>query len=132
MKIYKLPVKSKYVLGEAYARPTEIKGISIHHSLFGISLSLTGTLMIRSGFHWDGASGPAVDIKEFMRPSLVHDALYILMRDRFLSADYREYADQLLREMCLEEGMSEWYANLVYYSVRKFGGNALKKKMKLL
>ena len=56
-----------------------------------------------------------------MRGSLVHDALYQLMR---LSAlDYRVHrqrADELLREICLEAGMSSFRAWYVYQGVHLF------------
>jgi len=37
-----------------------------------------GSLCIREGYSWDGPSGPAIDTVDFMRGSLVHDALYQL------------------------------------------------------
>jgi hypothetical protein len=39
-----------------------------------------GLLVILSGYAWDGASGPTIDTDSTMRGSLVHDALYQLMR----------------------------------------------------
>ena len=32
-------------------------------------------LVIKKGYAWDGPSGPTIDTKNFMRGSLVHDAL---------------------------------------------------------
>ena len=45
----------------------------------------------------DGPSGPAIDTKNFMRASLVHDALYQLMRLGTLDKSRRQYADRLLQ-----------------------------------
>ena len=45
-----------------------------------LSLSSDGILTIRKSYAWDGPSGPTIDTMDFMRGSLVHDALYQLMR----------------------------------------------------
>ena len=45
-----------------------------------IVLTMDGLLTINKGYAWDGPSGPTIDTKSFMRGSLVHDALYQLMR----------------------------------------------------
>ena len=56
-----------------------------------------------------------------MQGSLVHDALYQLMREKYLDLKYREYADELLRTMCIEDSMSKLRARFVYWGVRIFG-----------
>jgi hypothetical protein len=57
-----------------------------------------------------------------MRGSLVHDALYQLMRERRLDEEtYREPADRLLQKMCKEDGMSAPRAWWVYQAVHFFG-----------
>jgi hypothetical protein len=48
-----------------------------------------GTLVISPGYAWDGASGPTYDSKSSMRASLVHDALYQLMRLGLLSQSFK-------------------------------------------
>ena len=58
-----------------------------------------------------------------MRGSLVHDALYQLMREGLLDLGWRETADQELRRVCLEDGMSAIRAWWVYKAVR-FGGES--------
>lgn len=80
-----------------------------------------GILTIDAGYSWDGPSGPAIDTDNFMNPSLVHDALYQLIREGHLSGStYRIYADQVFRDMALAEGMSELRAWNAYYMVRIF------------
>ena len=79
-----------------------------------------GILIIYEHYAWDGPSGPTIDTKNFMRGSLVHDALYQLMREGLLDQKYRKYADQLLRKICLEDGMSKFRAWYVYHAVRLF------------
>lgn len=64
-----------------------------------IRLDRTGLLCVRSGYVWNGPSGPTVDTADFTRGSLVHDALYQLMRERHLDQHHlREPADRLRRE----------------------------------
>jgi hypothetical protein len=91
-----------------------------------IDLAPDGKLKIYECYAWDGPSGPAFDTKAFMRPSLVHDALYQLMRESELDQEYREPADVLLREMCIEDGMCRLWAWIVYWAVHCFAGFAAK------
>ncbi len=77
-------------------------------------------LVIMEHYAWDGPSGLALDTKDFMRGSLVHDALYQLMREEVLGRKYRKYADQLLRKICLQDGMGKFRAWYVYRAVRMF------------
>ena len=95
-----------------------------------IRLATTGTLTIRSGYAWDGPSGPTIDTKSFMRGSLIHDALYQLLRDSDLPQCYRKQADIELRKTCLEDGMFSLFAWIVYNMVRVFAGKAASKEMK--
>jgi len=99
-----------------------------------IELTSKGKLTIMKGYAWDGPSGPTFDTKNFMRGSLVHDALYQLIRDgRFDEAENEErrrYADDLLREMCKKDHMSSFRAWYVHKAVRWFGKRAVKKTEK--
>ena len=83
-----------------------------------------GELVVLEGYAWDGPSGPAIDTKNFMRGSLVHDALYQLIREFLLPIAHREIADRILRRLCLEDGMSRLRAWWVYHGVRLGGGPA--------
>lgn len=93
-----------------------------HISTEYVILSASGDLIIKRGYAWDGPSGPTVDTKNFMRGSLVHDALYQLIREGHL--DCKDRADALLRQMCLEDGMSDIRAWWVYKGVQGFGKGA--------
>jgi len=87
-----------------------------------IDLSTEGMLVIKKGYAWDGPSGPTIDTKNFMRGSLVHDALYQLMRQKKLSKDrWRAEADLELKRICLEDGMSRIRAWWVHRGVRLGG-----------
>ena len=87
-----------------------------------IVLSKDGMLNISRGYAWDGATG-AIDSKSIIRGSLVHDALYQLIREGHLDKSFRKQADETLRDLCIEDGMSKFRATYVYAAVRFFGGH---------
>lgn len=96
----------------------------------GRALRITpnGILTIDAGYCWDGPSGPTIDTKDFMRGSLVHDALYQFLRDGKFGKPKsktwkrsRKLADQLLRDICIADGMWRIRAGWVYAAVRAFG-----------
>lgn len=113
----------KYQLSQAYATVITIKPENDIDFDF-IKLNSDGAISIKKGYAWDGPSGPTIDTLNFMRGSLIHDALYQLMREKIIDKDiYRKPADQLLRNMCREDGMSSIRAWWVYKGVR-FGGDS--------
>ena len=93
-----------------------------------ILLSETGSITIRSGYTWDGPSGPTIDTKNFMRGSLVHDALYQLIREKLLTQEDKKAADKLLRDICIKDGMSRFWAWFVYMAVKIVGRRSAKFK----
>lgn len=110
----------KYQLATDYSVQTSLRpSKNISHGF--ITLTRSGLLTIKAGYAWDGPSGPTIDTKNFMRGSLVHDALYQLMREGLLDLGWRETADQELRRICLEDGMSDIRAWWVYRGVRLCG-----------
>jgi|AntRauTorcE11897_2_1112592.scaffolds.fasta_scaffold00003_10 hypothetical protein len=120
MILYKNRRHYKYTLVDSFSRKIEIE---TDHKLGNDFLYLdeNGILFISKGYSWDGPSGPTIDTKNFMQGSLVHDALYQLMREKHLDLKYRKYADELLRTMCIEDRMSKLRALFVYWAVRIFG-----------
>ena len=116
----------KYQLAEIYTvevglHPDDIIDIGI------LFLSTSGELVIHNGYAWDGPSGPSIDTKDFMRGSLVHDALYQLMRAKLEllpSRIWRKQADIELRKICREDGMNRFRAWYVYRAVRLFRRSA--------
>ena len=95
-----------------------------------VLLGTTGMLSILAGFAWDGASG-IPDTPQVMRASLAHDALYGLIRAGEIPETWRERADNLLRSICLEDGMEHFRAEAVYQGVRIFGDpHAAREKFK--
>lgn len=93
-----------------------------------IELSPDGKLAIKAGYAWDGPSGPALDTPSGMRASLVHDALYQLMRMGLLPILWRKEADLELRRIAREDGMSFTRARYWYWAVRMFATKTLKHK----
>ena len=90
----------KYQLAEDYAISISIKPISDITTAF-IDLDTGGTLTVKNGYAWDGPSGPVKDRDENLRASLVHDALYQLMRNEDLDrGTHRKAADQAFRDIC--------------------------------
>ena len=89
-----------------------------------LELNTEGMLIIKKGYAWDGPSGPTIDTPNFMRGSLVHDALYQLLRNEFLEQKWRYEADDELRRICREDGMSRLRAWWVHRGVRLGAGSA--------
>lgn len=111
----------KYQLARAYVVTTAIYPHEDIETDF-VDLSTAGRLVVKKGYAWDGPSGPIVDTRENLRASLVHDALYQLMRRDFLkSRTHRKSADQIFRDLCKEDGVSSVRANVYYRALRRFG-----------
>jgi len=85
------------------------------------TLTVKGRLYIHKGFCWDGASG-AFDTKNIMKASCLHDCLCNWMAAGLLSFDeYWEPADELLRKISINEGMSKGRARTIYMAVKEYG-----------
>jgi hypothetical protein len=91
-----------------------------------ILLRTTGQIITKKYYAWDGASGPCPDVKRVMKASLIHDALYQLMRLNLLDRRYRQAADLELKRFCLQAGMHKFWANLIYWGVRIFASKGVK------
>ena len=95
-----------------------------------------GELTIREGYAWDGSSVPLKkwfswiwdSDKHCKTASLVHDALCQLMRESLISKSYKEFADGLYRDMCIEGGMSKFQAGLRYKALRSAGEWGITKR----
>ncbi len=96
-----------------------------------IELDATGELKVKNGYAWDGPSGPVIDTKENLRASLIHDALYQLMRvEKLKSRTHRKTADRIFRNICKQDGVSRVRANIYYKALRKFGKPAASPENK--
>jgi len=112
----------KYELQKPYEYQIGIKNSGMN-SMY-LNLYDNGTLIIEEGYAWDGPSGPTINTKTFMRGSLVHDALYQLIRERLLPMPRRlsrAIADKILYKIIREDGMFWFRAWYVYLFCRLFG-----------
>ena len=120
----------KYQLAEDYQLQTAFK---IDEAVDGefIVLTTAGLLVIKKGYAWDGISGPVADSETNMRASLVHDALYQLMRQENLDFQtHRKIADKLFKHICKEDGVPHFLASSYYEVLRLFAESAAKPSNK--
>ena len=114
--------KYKYQLMHNYTIDIAIDDLEEDVNTNFITLTTDGVLTVMNRYAWDGPSGPTIDTRSFMRGSLVHDALYQLMRGKYLDyTKHRKYADELLKKICLADGMFKFRAWYVYKAVQMFG-----------
>jgi len=89
-----------------------------------------GYLTILKGYAWDGASGPTFDTKSSMRGGMIHDAIYLLIRQGLLAKEAKHIADEILRFVCERDGMWKWRAGAWYIAVDKLADAAADPKNK--
>lgn len=86
-----------------------------------IRLTPDGLLTLKKGYAWNGASGPTWDTKNSQRGSGEHDAGYQLIRLGYLPRETKEYFDQLLYDLCVQDGMFKFRAAYWKWAVIHFG-----------
>lgn len=118
----------KYQLVESYTCATPLRFAADIDTPY-VRLDRDGTLTCARGYAWDGASGPTFDTENTITPSLVHDALYQLIREGLLPDTYRDIADQLFYDNLRARGMA-WLRAKAYYVGVRFGGGAAVRTMK--
>jgi hypothetical protein len=119
----------KYQLAEDYYVRVPIKGYSVAADF--LYLDPSGMLVIKRGYAWDGATG-APDFKVVMRGSLVHDALYQLMRLGKIPKTYKTIADRVFKLICEEAGAYSITAEIYWRGVDIFGKLGLGKDRPVL
>jgi hypothetical protein len=125
MFAYRKTPRWKYITLTPYRRYVGLLfGGNVNHPYVKIS---KGYIEIKEGYMWDGATF-CPDFMEIIRGSLVHDALYQMIREGLIRQDRRKKADELLASICVEDGMSQILASIVYFAVRLFAGYAVKKR----
>lgn len=120
-----IKAKYKYQLCEEYHIPVDLPDSEAGAHWTYIS---SGVLVVSRWYAWDGPSGPVRDRRNVMRASLVHDALYQLIREGTIPDTCRNQADQIFRDLCIEDGVPRWLARIYYRGLRAFGKRATKPK----
>lgn len=120
--IYYKERKYKYQITRPYTILLNITGYNISEIYF--HLKEDGTLTVHALYAYDGPSGPTIDTKDSLRAALVHDVLYQMMRMKLLPEDYKDYADNLFREILIEDGMSELRADIWWEGVHVGGDSS--------
>ena len=91
----------KYQLASDELFHTSIIGYRV--SKKRVELHPDGTVILREGYAWDGPSGPVFDRDTVMQASILHDALYEMMRWELVphyewrAAD-KEYGKQMKKD----------------------------------
>jgi len=123
---FKYQIHSDYRVKLSFTPP---KKITTHY----ISFDTDGVLEISRGYSSDGPSGPTFDTVNFMRGAFIHDALYQLIRLGELPMQYRDLADEELRDLCLKDGMSRIRAWWIYTALKRGGRvSALPSSIKII
>ena len=82
-------------------------------------------------YAWNGITGWPKWLKEpkcSRRATLIHDAIYQMIKEGLLGMYWRKTADLIFKRICIEDGMWKWTAWLFYYIVRLFGGVLIRLK----
>jgi hypothetical protein len=110
----------KFVLLESLqlAIPFLDKKFKIETKFFKLENSI---LYIYKGYAWDGPSFVPLFYKKMMYASLVHDVLYQMIRDCGLFLTYKDEADELFYNICLNDGVNPVMALFSYKMVDLFG-----------
>ncbi|NCC32817.1 MAG: hypothetical protein EOM24_12470 [Chloroflexia bacterium] len=119
MKVAKFKSGYKYQLQDTYVTTVGIVGCSATASF--LRLDADGRLVIAGGYAWDGAT-LCPDFDWIVRGTLIHDAIYQLIRTGLVDAKHKAAADNALHKACIEDGAWKWQAALVRFAVHRFGG----------
>jgi len=122
----------KYQLAEDWTKQTTIKDYE-YDSQF-LKLTKDGMLLIRSGYAWDGPSGPTIDRKENREGSLPHDGIYQMLRNGVFPEEEMEkirlYADKLMCSINRSKRMWKITSNLYKIGVSNFASFAAEQENK--
>jgi hypothetical protein len=95
-----------------------------------ITLYKSGELLLKTGFAWNGVSGPTIQRNTNRRGGAFHDAIYRLRRFgllEFLNFDeFRKLADDMLKIIWIADGMWSWVASFEVSVLNKFGDPAAR------
>lgn len=123
----------KYVLRRAMRVWTRLRPKEPIETDF-VRLDVDGSLTLRAGYAWNGASGPTLDTVSTIRGSAAHDAIYQLLSLGLLEPhdEMRALGDQELAHICAKDGMWMARAGVWEWAVRTFGGRNARKLQPVL
>lgn len=113
----------KYQLAKDYTHRVPILGYTIDTEF--LQLNPEGFMTLKRSYATDGPSGLTFDTRNSIRGAFIHDAIYWLIRNGLIEKKYKELADILLRDICIEDGMFKVRAYYWYYAVSKEGIHSL-------
>lgn len=127
----------KYLSGYKYQLPEDVTfalpDCFAPYSYKSAYLELSGcTLTLRAMYAGDGPSGPTMDCKAGMRPAMLHDAIFQLIRLGILPPEFKEIADKLFYSGLLKDGMGKIRAWYWYQGVKHFGKPATIRNRDIL
>lgn len=121
----------KYWVYQDYSINTEILlGYSGGNDF--VSITPDGTLSIKKGYAWDGASGPVPRLKSFVKGSLGHDALYQLIRIGVVPLKDKDKVDKIMYNLFKSDSMWPPLAYIAHEAVTVLGGMALSSENPVL
>ena len=92
-----------------------------------IYLSKDGLMKFRFSYAWDGCSGPTWDDHTNMRTGLIHDGGSQLIREGLIPESYRQYFDDMLMLVGLDDDMIAFRAWYYREGVEHSSGDYAKK-----
>ena len=120
MIYYKKRKKWKYVLQKDYTCQADIPVDELCDLAF-LKLEKNGNLTIKKNYAFDGATGLIFTPKSLIKGSLIHDALYQLIREKKIDIKCKKIADEILAQNCIESKIPKIFVWLVSLGVRLFG-----------
>ena len=120
VKYIKLPTSWKYELAEPeiFTLPKSV-GTSVIEAKHIVIVGRV--IRINEGYRWNGPSF-AIDTENAMRASLLHDAMYDLMKQGLLDQKWRRIADKMYRRILKADGMS-WFRRWYHWVGVRLGGS---------
>ena len=97
-----------------------------------VELRTDGTLTLKEGFFWDGASGPTIDSNSSRRAAAIHDGLYRLAQKKLISGEAnRRKADRIFYDYLIRDGMWKFRAKVWWRSVRRWAAKSYTRRKKV-
>lgn len=122
----------KYRLDERVAVRIDVRKPFSSFKIDDYSYIYDDQMVLLQGYMWDGPSGPTIDTPGWMLPSAVHDAFYRILKTKktediarlevlelsVTRTQLRKYADDLMYDMLVENGVWKFRAQYSWAAVR--------------